>query len=218
MKRFPDDFVWGAATSAFQIEGAVREDGRGESIWDRFAAKPGNILDASDGSVACDHYHRFLDDIPLLRWLGARSDRVPIDWPPNRRDAPGLPRVFGRPGAFLSGPSFYIAAGAVKEPYIRGRRASGRPRRGAAGGGGAAGARVSAAGAVVLVAARGARKGEGVDSGAAGWWPWLNWLHAPSPRPWPSPTFFSFSFHSGSGYSCLKYSAWIAAGSPPASA
>jgi beta-glucosidase len=81
MKRFPDDFVWGAATSAYQIEGAVREDGRGESIWDRFAAEPGRISDGSDASVACDHYRRSGEDLDILSWLGVRSYRFSIAWP-----------------------------------------------------------------------------------------------------------------------------------------
>jgi beta-glucosidase len=96
MKRFPEDFAWGAATSAFQIEGAVREDGRGESIWDRFTAEPGRISDGSDASVACDHYHRVGEDIDVLRWLGVRSYRFSVAWPrvlPTGRgpvNAPGL--------------------------------------------------------------------------------------------------------------------------------
>lgn len=81
MKRFSDDFSWGAATSAFQIEGAVHEDGRGPSIWDRFTAEPGRISDGSDASVACDHYHRVAEDIDTLRWLGVRSYRFSIGWP-----------------------------------------------------------------------------------------------------------------------------------------
>ena len=81
MKRFPDNFVWGAATSAFQIEGAVREDGRGESIWDRFAAEPGRISDGSDASVACDHYRRVGEDLDILQWLGVRAYRFSIAWP-----------------------------------------------------------------------------------------------------------------------------------------
>lgn len=81
MKRFPDDFTWGAATSAFQIEGAAADDGRGESIWDRFCAEPGRISDGSDARVACDHYHRMREDLDALRWLGVSSYRFSVAWP-----------------------------------------------------------------------------------------------------------------------------------------
>jgi beta-glucosidase len=78
---FPEDFVWGTATSAQQIEGAVGEDGRGESIWDRFAAESGKIEDGTNPAVACDHYHRWRDDIELMKWLGLRAYRFSIAWP-----------------------------------------------------------------------------------------------------------------------------------------
>jgi beta-glucosidase len=80
-RTFPTGFLWGTATSAQQIEGGIREDGRGESIWDRYAATPGKIEDGSDASIACDHYHRWKDDIGLLRWLGAGAYRFSIAWP-----------------------------------------------------------------------------------------------------------------------------------------
>ncbi|RKG91788.1 GH1 family beta-glucosidase [Corallococcus terminator] len=81
MRQFPPDFLWGVATSAYQIEGATTVDGRGESIWDRFAATPGKINDKSDGSVACEHYRRWPEDIELMRWMGLKSYRFSIAWP-----------------------------------------------------------------------------------------------------------------------------------------
>ena len=79
--RFPDHFLWGAATSAFQIEGATTDDGRGESIWDRFALRPGAIEDGSDGRIACDHYRRWREDLDLLTTLGVGAYRFSIAWP-----------------------------------------------------------------------------------------------------------------------------------------
>ncbi len=81
MSRFPEGFLWGAATSSYQIEGAVDVDGRGESIWDRFAAEPKNIADGTSGAGACDHYHRYPEDIELMRWLGLDAYRFSIAWP-----------------------------------------------------------------------------------------------------------------------------------------
>jgi hypothetical protein len=69
-QTFPDEFLWGAATSAYQVEGATEVDGRGESIWDRFAHTPGHVLDGQTGDLACDHYHRYREDFALLASLG----------------------------------------------------------------------------------------------------------------------------------------------------
>jgi beta-glucosidase len=80
-RRFPAGFVWGAATAAYQIEGAVAEDGRSESIWDRFSHTPGKTENGDTGDVACDHYHRWRDDIALMRELGLNAYRFSIAWP-----------------------------------------------------------------------------------------------------------------------------------------
>ena len=77
---FPDRFVWGAATSSYQIEGAWNEDGKGESIWDRFTHEQGHVIDGSTGDVACEHYHRWPEDIALMRTLGLQAYRFSIAW------------------------------------------------------------------------------------------------------------------------------------------
>jgi len=79
--RFPADFLWGAATSAYQIEGAVTEDGRLPSIWDTFSHTPGRVAGNATGDVACDHYHRWRDDIELMKALGVDAYRFSIAWP-----------------------------------------------------------------------------------------------------------------------------------------
>jgi beta-glucosidase len=80
-RAFPSDFVWGAATASYQVEGAVTEDGRGESIWDRFSATPGNVSNGDTGAVACDTYHRYTEDIRLMRALGISAFRLSVSWP-----------------------------------------------------------------------------------------------------------------------------------------
>ena len=112
---FPDDFVWGAATAAYQIEGARDEGGRGESIWDRFSHTPGNVLNDDTGDVACDHYHRFPEDVKIMAGLGLRAYRFSVAWPRVQPE--------GRGKANERGLSFYgrlvdalLATGI--EPYV----------------------------------------------------------------------------------------------------
>jgi beta-glucosidase len=87
--RFPTNFYWGAATAAFQIEGAWNEDGKGESIWDRFAHTPGKIKDGSNGDVTCDHYHRYREDVALMRALSLNSYRFSVAWTRIQADGAG---------------------------------------------------------------------------------------------------------------------------------
>ena len=81
MITFPNDFLWGAATASYQIEGAWEEDGKGPSIWDQFSHQPYRIQNNDTGDVACDHYHRYPEDISLMKSLGLQSYRFSIAWP-----------------------------------------------------------------------------------------------------------------------------------------
>jgi beta-glucosidase len=92
---FASDFLWGCATSSYQIEGAANEDGRVESIWDRFAATPGRIRDGSSGAVACDHYHRWPEDLDIGRDLGLNAYRFSIAWPRIFSETGGQPNQKG---------------------------------------------------------------------------------------------------------------------------
>ncbi|MFZ1028955.1 MAG: GH1 family beta-glucosidase [Limnoraphis robusta] len=86
--QFPENFIWGAATASYQIEGATRKDGRLPSVWDTFSAIPGRVLNGDTGEVACDHYHRYESDIKLMVKLGIKHYRFSIAWPrivPNGR-------------------------------------------------------------------------------------------------------------------------------------
>jgi beta-glucosidase len=79
-RAFPSDFLWGSATAAYQIEGAAREDGRTPSIWDTFSHTPGKVLGGDTGDVACDHYHRWSDDLDLMAELGLSAYRFSVSW------------------------------------------------------------------------------------------------------------------------------------------
>ena len=78
---FGPDFSWGVATASYQVEGAVEEDGRGRSVWDTFCAEPGRVKDGDTGDVACDHYHRWPEDVGLMRDLGVDTYRFSVAWP-----------------------------------------------------------------------------------------------------------------------------------------
>ncbi|NSC20251.1 family 1 glycosylhydrolase, partial [Streptomyces albus subsp. chlorinus] len=99
--RFPAGFLWGAATAAYQIEGAAREDGRTPSIWDTFSHTPGKVTGGDTGDVACDHYHRWRADVALMAELGLGAYRFSTSWP---RVQPG-----GRGPASQRGLDFYRA-------------------------------------------------------------------------------------------------------------
>ncbi len=79
--QFPADFAWGAATAAYQIEGAATQAGRKPSVWDSFSATPGRVLNGDTGAVACDHYHRYKEDVKLMAALGIKHYRFSISWP-----------------------------------------------------------------------------------------------------------------------------------------
>ena len=79
--KFPADFLWGSATSSYQIEGAAFEDGKGESIWDKFSHTPGKTYKGDTGDIACDHYHRYQEDVKLMADIGLQAYRFSISWP-----------------------------------------------------------------------------------------------------------------------------------------
>src|SRR3712207_2084332 len=94
-RRFPDGFYWGVATSAYQIEGAWNEDGKGPSIWDTFAHTPGKIKNDENGDLANDHYHRYREDVALMQSIGANAYRFSIAWPRIFPEGTGQPNPKG---------------------------------------------------------------------------------------------------------------------------
>ncbi len=93
--KFPDGFLWGSATAAYQVEGAVKEDGRGVSIWDKFSHTPGKTHNGDTGDVADDDYHRYKEDIALMKELGLKTCRFSIAWPRIFPDGTGKPNPKG---------------------------------------------------------------------------------------------------------------------------
>ncbi len=94
-RHFPPGFIWGAATSSYQIEGAADEDGRGESIWDRFSHASGRVRNGDTGDVACDHYHRYREDVSLMADLGLGAYRFSVSWPRVVPEGTGRPNEAG---------------------------------------------------------------------------------------------------------------------------
>ncbi len=99
MHKFPDHFIWGAATASYQIEGAAQEDGKGLSVWDMLCRQPGKIWNGHSGSTACDHYHRYQEDVSLMKQMGLKAYRFSLSWPRI------IPTGFGRVNE--KGLSFY---------------------------------------------------------------------------------------------------------------
>ena len=97
--KFPEGFIWGAATASYQIEGAWNEDGKGESVWDKFSHIPGKIQNGDTGDIACDHYHRYKEDVQIMKELGLNAYRFSVSWP----------RIFpkGKGNINLKGVQFY---------------------------------------------------------------------------------------------------------------
>lgn len=93
--KFPDGFLWGMATASYQVEGAWNQDGKGESIWDRWTHRQGHIKGGGTGDVACDHYHRYPEDIAILKRLNQKSYRFSIAWPRIQPNGPGAPNQKG---------------------------------------------------------------------------------------------------------------------------
>ena len=78
--QFSNDFLWGAASASYQIEGAYLEDGKGENIWDAYCQESGHVAHGENGNVACDHYHRFREDVKMMQKMGIKNYRFSISW------------------------------------------------------------------------------------------------------------------------------------------
>src|SRR5262245_41978242 len=95
MKLFPEGFVWGAATAAYQLEGSPEADGNGEAIWDRFVRRDGAVERGETGATACDHYRRYREDVALMKGLGLGAYRCSISWPRVQPDGSGAANQAG---------------------------------------------------------------------------------------------------------------------------
>ena len=114
-KKFPQGFAWGVATASYQIEGAWNEDGRGETIWDRYCSIPGNVLNGDDGKIACDHYHRYKEDVRLMKKMGVKAYRFSIAW--SRILPDGYGKINQKGLDFYGGLIDELLAAGI-EPYI----------------------------------------------------------------------------------------------------
>ena len=134
--RFPDGFLWGTATAAYQVEGAWNEEGKGESIWDRFTHTPGKVRGGVTGDVACDQYHLYRQDIALAKTLNLKSYRFSISWPriqPSGVGTPNMPRQRGQTPMPLSPLPFTVwtspsgsRSSAYTTPWSQPRRKPGK--------------------------------------------------------------------------------------------
>ena len=113
-RAFPPGFLWGTATSSYQVEG--RGDRKADSIWDTFARLPGTIHDRSNGDVACDHYHRYPEDIALIAQAGLKAYRFSISWPRVLPDGTGQPDPTG-PRLSTAGSSTRCSKAGI-EPWV----------------------------------------------------------------------------------------------------
>ena len=113
--QFPEGFIWGCATSSYQIEGGVREDGRGETIWDRYCSIPGNVANGDNGDVASDHFHRYQEDVALMKEMGMKAYRFSIAWSRILPDGTGVVNEKGV--QFYSNLIDELLAAGI-EPYI----------------------------------------------------------------------------------------------------
>ena len=94
-RTFPSGFLWGTATASYQVEGAVKEDGRAPSVWDTFSHTPGKVVNNATGDVAADHYHRYKEDVQLMKGLGVKAYRFSIAWPRVFPQGDGAPNPKG---------------------------------------------------------------------------------------------------------------------------